>query len=759
MTNIKDVQPTLSLFDSKKPSMPAMRSVAQSVAQLPPNPEFWMPSQVALYLTHVLGVTPKPIVEDVTSYVRQSRMAGRQFLRIREQDLADEGVNLKWRKLMVEAVKKLRKDCVRNRIWPLDYMGQWDNEMHRQTPLSKSHEAQSKDTLKRLRDKKAVRDMITNFENISESNISLAGDDGASPGRLQKRDSISSLNSVTSSSDSPRPHLVSFYGSEGHVQDHAATFNVRPADSEVAQGAPLSRTQLENWFGDLTEDEAEALADELDAHEQESGHLSASSSQSSYLSTSEGSSTSSPQTPSLDVHSGFDLTPIDADIVMTIVHLADAPERSQAEPLDKVHDSSPMLVEPLQKDDLLGEDEQKVSRQMRPLKNNGRTNPYRMSTYDDEDVAALGLYEGRNTLKFETARRITLDNEESLDVGAAGDSIRIRTNEGVMDTSAFKDLFTPQIACDATQEDKISAPSSTEHSNNAKIFLAEEAEMDIVKRTPPTYGRTALAAALRAQQIQTSPESDMNARKAENESEWGVTVSRKASRRGTAARNEVKRLLPSVEADDTRYNTAASRMSALFSPSVLTELAPCQPDVDDVSDQHEDQILLPLATLDIEANGSASLRKKSMVLVDRRKFEALSKRMGDLEAQLADMEAASNATMSTSPSNAAHPRLRTIFDGNQQAQQSRSGADKKQDFDEDEENHERDWNLALRFGLIPSYGESRLNCNHTQVSNIDDESVSDFFRTSSPASKNIALGLAAGAGFVLLSEVFGRGRR
>jgi len=36
-------------------------------------------------------------------------MGGRVFLRLREEDLEKEGLNLKWRGLMMEAVRKLRR--------------------------------------------------------------------------------------------------------------------------------------------------------------------------------------------------------------------------------------------------------------------------------------------------------------------------------------------------------------------------------------------------------------------------------------------------------------------------------------------------------------------------------------------------------------------------------------------------------------------------------------------------------------------------
>jgi len=107
---------TLHSFPSnlnEEPGLTRSQSDAETlealVTQLPPNPKQWTPSQVAVYLSHVLGLTPRPIVEDVTAYVRRSRMGGRVFLRLREEDLEKEGLNLKWRGLMMEAVRKLRR--------------------------------------------------------------------------------------------------------------------------------------------------------------------------------------------------------------------------------------------------------------------------------------------------------------------------------------------------------------------------------------------------------------------------------------------------------------------------------------------------------------------------------------------------------------------------------------------------------------------------------------------------------------------------
>ncbi|EST04977.1 hypothetical protein PSEUBRA_005778 [Kalmanozyma brasiliensis GHG001] len=160
--------------------------LAEAVANLPHNPKVWLPSQVALYLTHVLGLVPRPVVEDVTAYVRSSRMGGRAFLRLSEKELERQGLNLKWRKLMIEAVRKLRRDALRGRIWGYESGSlRWpksakevqreededqdgspddDQDASQQDGVARSSKTTSKLTLKRMRDSRKVRGMIEAFQ-------------------------------------------------------------------------------------------------------------------------------------------------------------------------------------------------------------------------------------------------------------------------------------------------------------------------------------------------------------------------------------------------------------------------------------------------------------------------------------------------------------------------------------------------------------------------------------------------------------------
>lgn len=169
-----NVHPARSVSESER--------LAEAVANLPHNPKAWLPSQVALYLTHVLGLVPRPVVEDVTAYVRSSRMGGRAFLRLSESDLERQGLNLKWRKLMVEAGRKLRRDALRGRIWGYESGSlRWPKSAHdlareeaeelddselraEKDGIVRSSSTTSKLTLKRMRDSRKVRGIIHAFQ-------------------------------------------------------------------------------------------------------------------------------------------------------------------------------------------------------------------------------------------------------------------------------------------------------------------------------------------------------------------------------------------------------------------------------------------------------------------------------------------------------------------------------------------------------------------------------------------------------------------
>ncbi|GAC99067.1 hypothetical protein PHSY_006664 [Pseudozyma hubeiensis SY62] len=248
--------------------------LAEAVANLPLNPKTWLPSQVALYLTHVLGLVPRPVVEDVTAYVRSSRMGGRAFLRLSEKDLERQGLNLKWRKLMIEAVRKLRRDALRGRIWGYESGSlRWpksSQDLEReeaeddegdepeggdaagQDGVMRNSKATSKLTLKRMRDSRKVRGMIQAFQTSPEKqDVPLASLSIDAPfGHGYVRDQAQ--------------HILS----EAEEKKHSLRRPLRPrrstADFPWLENAfGTKQEDIESLLANLTDQEAQQLANEL----------------------------------------------------------------------------------------------------------------------------------------------------------------------------------------------------------------------------------------------------------------------------------------------------------------------------------------------------------------------------------------------------------------------------------------------------------------------------------------------------------------
>lgn len=117
--------------------------------ELPANPKNWIPSQLAVYLSHVLKLTPTPVINDLVAFVIESRMSGRKFLRLRsvntvafsahteiffrEKDFRALDINparvfiadylvlllmdrCSWARIMSQARDRLRIECLQGRI-------------------------------------------------------------------------------------------------------------------------------------------------------------------------------------------------------------------------------------------------------------------------------------------------------------------------------------------------------------------------------------------------------------------------------------------------------------------------------------------------------------------------------------------------------------------------------------------------------------------------------------------------------------------
>ncbi|KAI0648668.1 hypothetical protein C8Q79DRAFT_946344 [Trametes meyenii] len=104
-----------------------------SAEDLPENPKLWTPSQLATYLTSALRVTssgnpgevesiglPPLVAKDIAAFVKSARIGGRTFLRMNEEDLEALGMNKKWRHALLAALRNLRQNVLKGRIWGPD---------------------------------------------------------------------------------------------------------------------------------------------------------------------------------------------------------------------------------------------------------------------------------------------------------------------------------------------------------------------------------------------------------------------------------------------------------------------------------------------------------------------------------------------------------------------------------------------------------------------------------------------------------------
>ncbi|KAJ4471256.1 hypothetical protein C8J55DRAFT_521252 [Lentinula edodes] len=95
-----------------------------TLEDLPPNPKLWTPSQLCAYLSTALRVKsgeslqlPAPVARDIASFVRESKITGRIFLRLDEKDLEAYGVNKLWKNALVKTSQILRQNDLKGQIW------------------------------------------------------------------------------------------------------------------------------------------------------------------------------------------------------------------------------------------------------------------------------------------------------------------------------------------------------------------------------------------------------------------------------------------------------------------------------------------------------------------------------------------------------------------------------------------------------------------------------------------------------------------
>lgn len=75
----------------------------------------WLPSHLALYLSAHLDLHPL-VATEITDFIRTSRLSGRTFLRLRDEEMADVGINVRWRGALSAARDKLRSEAWSSRI-------------------------------------------------------------------------------------------------------------------------------------------------------------------------------------------------------------------------------------------------------------------------------------------------------------------------------------------------------------------------------------------------------------------------------------------------------------------------------------------------------------------------------------------------------------------------------------------------------------------------------------------------------------------
>ncbi|KAI0636293.1 hypothetical protein C8Q77DRAFT_1155982 [Trametes polyzona] len=122
-----ETMPVISL-----PTAPLL-APTPAVEELPDNPKLWTPSQLATYLTTALRVTsggkpgevesiglPPLVAKDIAAFVKSARIGGRTFLRMNEEDFEALGMNKKWRQALLAALRNLRQNVLKGRIWGPD---------------------------------------------------------------------------------------------------------------------------------------------------------------------------------------------------------------------------------------------------------------------------------------------------------------------------------------------------------------------------------------------------------------------------------------------------------------------------------------------------------------------------------------------------------------------------------------------------------------------------------------------------------------
>ncbi|KAL8277201.1 hypothetical protein RQP46_010374 [Phenoliferia psychrophenolica] len=122
---IKHRSESLPMFPPPEPT--STSRAGMSLEDLPSNPKLWMPSHLSVYISHALDLHPL-LEQDITAFIRTSRLSGRAFLRLRDDDMEAMGINIRWRPLLSEARDRLRREALGGKIWGFEGVRHGDNE-------------------------------------------------------------------------------------------------------------------------------------------------------------------------------------------------------------------------------------------------------------------------------------------------------------------------------------------------------------------------------------------------------------------------------------------------------------------------------------------------------------------------------------------------------------------------------------------------------------------------------------------------------
>lgn len=348
-------------------------------------------------------------------------------------------------------------DCLRGRIWGFQGSagGGWPRTLDDEEDISAPHDIEghvpeeeeenpeaktnNKGTLKRLRERRRVRGMIQALDSASENGNEDEEEGFVALGHAGSRSGSGSFSGSfehqqQGSGGSPRQPMTPIYG-HGFVKDRAASFtSLSDIENEEHSRRPgrkvnISPAKLEEWFGTLSEQEAAALASELEeddlhgfgdtesesesiGHEEEERQVQVdvNLSHNRALNTSGGDSSigssisaEGPQTPPPVYNSMRD--------------------QSMKDLLQQMEDSSPAQKQTSSSEPKLGlildADEATGISTAKPRRRDGAritSNPYRASTYSPEELAALPDEDA--VPRFGTARRIPSSESAAAALGA-----------------------------------------------------------------------------------------------------------------------------------------------------------------------------------------------------------------------------------------------------------------------------------------------------------------------------------------------------